>query len=137
MNTNVFLLLFSFVFSLSSTWERERERERERIYIGRNSSKGIGRNSSKVYLSLDDFPLESIFLSPFFFFILGLTAFILFLESGLKVEFLFPTCPRYFRLSFPGVLARASPPLVTTMPHSRLTFFLPTSADWKELPLPP
>ena len=39
------------------------------------------------------------------------------------------SCLRYFRLSFPGVLACASPHLVTMKSDPRLTFSLPTSAD--------
>ena len=108
-----FSFFFFFVFSLSSTWERER---------------GIRRNSFKVYLSLDDFPMENIFLSPFFFLYSRVDGIYFIFGVWLEGRVPFLTCPRYFRLSFPGVLACASPHLVT-MSDPRLTFFLPTSAD--------
>ena len=75
---------------------------------------------------------RAFFFLPFFFFFFFYSwvdsiyfIFGVWLES--RVPFL--SCPRYFRLSFPGGLARASPHLVTTMSNSRLIFFLPTSAD--------
>ena len=52
-------------------------------------------------LSADDFPLESIFLAPFLFLYSRVDGIYFIFGVWLESKVPFPSCPRYFRLSFP------------------------------------